>query len=163
MDGVQSNMSAKSSIIIRPAASADIPQLAKLLSLLFAQEADFTPHIERQTHALHLIIQQPELGRILCAEDNDGEIVGMVSVMFSISTAEGGPAAWLEDMVVHPEQRGLNIGTQLLQAAISQAQATGCTRVSLLTDKDNHAALRFYQRAGFITSHMLPLRIMLRD
>lgn len=156
-------MSNIAGIFIRSAASSDIPQLADLLSLLFAQEADFTPDTERQTRALRLIINQPELGKILCAENKDGKIVGMVSLMFSISTAEGGPAVWLEDMVVHPEQRSCNIGTQLMESAISHAQAAGCTRISLLTDTDNHAALRFYQRAGFKPSRMQALRLMLRD
>jgi ribosomal protein S18 acetylase RimI-like enzyme len=156
-------MSNIAGIFIRSAASSDIPQLADLLSLLFAQEADFTPDTERQTRALRLIINQPELGKILCAENKDGKIVGMVSLMFTISTAEGGLAAWLEDMVVRPEQRGRDIGTLLLKTAIGQAKAAGCTRISLLADTDNHAALRFYQRAGFKDSKMRPLRLMLQD
>jgi ribosomal protein S18 acetylase RimI-like enzyme len=163
MDGIQSHISTEPGIVIRSATPNDIPQLADLLSLLFAQEADFSPNIERQSRALHSIIEYPALGRILCAEDKNGDLIGMVSLMFSISTAEGGPAAWLEDMVVHPEQRGRKLGTQLLQTAINLARAADCTRITLLTDTDNHAALRFYQRAGFITSQMQPLRLMLRD
>jgi len=151
-------------IAIRAATSCDIPQLADLLSLLFAQEADFIPHTERQTCALRLIIDHPEAGRIFCAENReDGRIVGMVGLMFSISTAEGGPAAWLEDMIVHTEHRGRHIGAQLLKTAITHAKAAGCTRISLLTDDDNQNALRFYQRAGFKESRMRPLRLTLRD
>ncbi|QFY44905.1 GNAT family N-acetyltransferase [Candidatus Methylospira mobilis] len=149
---------------IRAATSCDIPQLADLLSLLFAQEADFIPNIERQTCALRLILDHPEAGRIFCAENGeDGSIVGMVSLMFSISTAEGGAAAWLEDMIVLPEQRGRHIGAYLLKTAVNHAKAAGCTRISLLTDEDNQIALRFYQRAGFKDSKMRPLRLTLRD
>ena len=146
---------------IREATLADVPQLSNLLTLLFSQEADFTPDVERQTTGLSLIIGQPEIGRIYCATTKTGNIVGMVSILYTVSTAEGGRAAWLEDMVVHPELRGGGIGEQLLQTAIVKARAAGCRRITLLTDAVNDRAIRFYGRAGFKPSAMVPLRLKL--
>jgi GNAT superfamily N-acetyltransferase len=148
-------------IFIRPATAADVAQLSNLLSVLFAQEADFAPDVERQTRGLHLIIEQPAVGRIYRASEDD-KIVGMVNILFTMSTAEGGRAAWLEDMVVHPDRRGQDISERLLNAAIAGAQAAGCSRITLLTDADNHSAMRFYQRAGFVRSQMIPFRLSLR-
>ena len=45
-------------LLIRRATLTDVPQLCELLTLLFAQEADFAPDPERQTRALNLIIGQ---------------------------------------------------------------------------------------------------------
>ena len=148
-------------IQIRQATITDIPQLCDLLSLLFTQEADFIPDAGRQSRGLRLILEQPQVGRIYCATDNDSVVVGMVSLLFTVSTAEGGVAAWLEDMVVHPHRRGQGIGEQLLQEAINQARAAGCSRITLLTDAGNEPAMRFYNRAGFARSQMVPFRLAL--
>ena len=146
---------------IRLATAADVTQLSKLLSILFAQEADFAPDTERQTRGLRLIIEQPTVGRIYCASESR-KIVGMASLLFTVSTAEGGWAAWLEDMVVSPDWRGQGVGKRLLSAAIAGAREAGCSRITLLTDADNHSAMRFYQRAGFVRSQMIPFRLSLR-
>jgi GNAT superfamily N-acetyltransferase len=147
-------------ICVRQAVTADVTQLCELLSLLFAQEADFKPDAERQACGLRLIVEQPEVGRIYCATDGDG-IVGMVSILFTVSTAEGGRAAWLEDMVVHPSWRGHGIGERLLHETIREARAAGCSRITLLTDATNSSAIRFYGRAGFVRSQMIPFRLSL--
>lgn len=127
---------------------------------MFTHEVDFTPDAERQERALRLIVEQPDVGRIYCATDGD-TIVGMVSILFTVSTAEGGRAAWLEDMVVHPTRRGQGFGEQLLREAIREARAAGCSRLTLLTDASNNSAMRFYRRAGFVRSQMVPLRLSL--
>ena len=147
-------------MLITEATLEDIPELAALLAILFAQEADFTPDRHRQQQGLRQIISQPGLGRIFVLRYTD-KLVGMVSVLFSISTALGGRVAVLEDMVVHPEARGSGLGTALLQHAITFAQVAGCLRISLLTDTDNTDALRFYARQGFVPSQMKTLRLAL--
>ena len=147
-------------MLVRQATAADVKQLSDLLGLLFTQEVDFTPDAERQERALRLIVEQPDIGRIYCATDGD-TIVAMVSILFTVSTAEGGRAAWLEDMVVHPTSRGQGFGEQLLREAIREARAAGCSRLTLLTDASNHSAMRFYRRAGFVRSQMVPLRLSL--
>jgi GNAT superfamily N-acetyltransferase len=137
--------------------ASDIPQLVELLALLFAQEADFTPDAARQERALRLILEKPEAGRIYCARDG-GRVIGMVSLLFSVSTAEGGRVAWLEDMIVRPGHRARGVGESLLRHALGQARELGCSRITLLTDATNSPAIRFYERAGFVRSQMIPLR-----
>jgi ribosomal protein S18 acetylase RimI-like enzyme len=85
----------------------------------------------------------------------------MVSILFTVSTAEGGKAAWLEDMAVHPDRRGQGIGGRLLHEAIVNTRAAGCSRITLLTSPTNDAAMRFYARAGFVRSQMVPMRLHL--
>jgi GNAT superfamily N-acetyltransferase len=145
---------------IRQATAADVPRLCKLLSLLFAQEADFKPDAGRQSCGLRLILDQPGMGLVYCATKGKS-IIGMVSILFTVSTAEGGRAAWLEDMVVHPKWRGKSVGGQLLHEAINRVRTTGCTRITLLTDSTNSAAIHFYGKAGFVPSSMIPLRLHL--
>ena len=139
----------------------DVPALAGLLAILFTQEADFAANCAKQERALRLILENPEAGAIFVARA-DGAAVGMVSLLFTVSTAEGGPACWLEDMVLHPDWRGGGLGTRLLQHAIGWARGRGFTRISLLTDKTNEGAIRFYRRQGFVESAMTVLRLPLR-
>ncbi len=145
---------------IEQATAADIPQLADLLTILFTQEADFTPDREKQMRGLGRIIEAPDKGCVFVARI-DSQVVGMASLLFTVSTAEGAPACWLEDMVVRPDQRRHGLGTQLLQHAVNHAKAMGFARITLLTDRTNEAAIRFYQRYGFRPSEMTPLRLHL--
>ncbi|HEY1121800.1 MAG TPA: GNAT family N-acetyltransferase [Haloferula sp.] len=145
---------------VTEATPEDIPQLCDLLGLLFSQEAEFTPDAETQAQGLREIIGFPERGRILVLRSG-GTLVGMVNLLFTISTALGGRVAMLEDMVVKPSQRESGAGSLLLKAAIECARANGCRRVTLLTDGTNSRAQRFYQRHGFTTSDMVPLRLIL--
>lgn len=145
-------------IRIRRAIKTDLPSLCKLLNLLFEQETDFKPDLLKQSRALKLILDQENVGRIFCATHND-KVIAMVNILFTISTAEGGPAAWLEDMIVLPEYRRKHVGEQLLQEAVFEAKTAGCTRITLLTDANNIAGMRFYQKAGFHRSAMVPMRL----
>ena len=145
---------------IKPATLDDIPQLVELLNLLFTQEADFEPDRAKQERALRLIIASAPAGVALSAHEA-GEVVGMVSLLFTISTAEGGPACWLEDMIVRPDRRSGGLGSRLLQHAIEYARTHGFHRIMLLTDKTNSGAIRFYERQGFVESNMTALRLTL--
>lgn len=142
------------------AKESDIPQLVELLGLLFAQEAEFVPRPDKQERALRLILGDRKVGRVYVARDGD-RVVATVCVLESISTAEGGRAGLLEDMVVRPELRGQGIGKALLDHAIDQSRARGLLRLTLLTDSDNDRARGLYAQAGFQFSPMRPMRIKL--
>ena len=145
---------------IELATPADIPTLCELLNLLFAQEAEFQPDTVAQQRGLKAILANPNVGEILVARQN-GQIVGMVNLLYTISTALGGRVALLEDMVIASPMRGSGLGSQLLATAIEQAKQRGCSRITLLTDADNYAAQAFYQKQGFEQSPMIPLRLVI--
>ena len=141
---------------------SDIPALCGLLAILFSQEAEFSPDGEAQGRSLDQIVRHPEIGHILVAREN-GKILAMVNLLYTVSTALGARVALLEDLVVAPGARGSGIGSRLLDHAVQFARTQGCARITLLTDGDNESAQRFYQRHGFNMSRMVPLRLSLRD
>lgn len=142
------------------ATEADIPELCILLDSLFTQEAEFTPNHAAQVRGLSMIIQNPSVGHILLAR-HAGRAVGMVNLLYTVSTALGERVVLLEDMVVTAAERGRGTGSLLLQTAIDFAKQQGCKRITLLTDKDNAAAQNFYSKQGFTLSSMVPLRLSL--
>src|SRR5262250_996543 len=95
-------MSEQENIVIEPATEADLDELSELLGELFAQESDFRPDKDRQLRGLRLIFEQPSRGRVFVLRRN-GAIVGMINLLFTLSTAEGGFVVLLEDLVVHKE------------------------------------------------------------
>lgn len=135
----------------------DIPELVGLLALLFEQEAEFTPDREAQVRGLTKIIADEHAGFIMVARDA-GRIVGMVNILFTVSTALGERVGLLEDMVVSCESRGSGTGSALLEKALETATQKGCRRMTLLTDADNDGAHRFYECGGFTKSSMVAFR-----
>ncbi len=147
-------------IRIEQATTEHIPQMADLLAVLFSEEVEFKPDREKQSRALRMIVSAPERGNIFVATEED-EVVGMVSLLFTISTAQGAPACWLEDMVIRRDRRGMGIGTRLLEYAVAYAKSHGFTRITLLTDRVSEKSIHFYERHGFQRSEMVPMRMHL--
>jgi GNAT superfamily N-acetyltransferase len=145
---------------IEQATLEDLPQLTDLLFDLFTQEADFAPNRIKQMRGLRLILEQPNRGRIFVLRQN-GTILGMINLLFTISTAEGGFVILLEDVVVHRDHRGKGVGDKLLKRAIEYARKKDFQRITLLTDRLNADGQRFFKAHGFNESHMLPMRLIL--
>jgi GNAT superfamily N-acetyltransferase len=143
------------------AGAADLDAMADLLVELFALEADFTPDRAKQLAALRRILDHPNHGRLFVLRDA-GRVVGMANALISISTAEGGPVLVLEDVVVAASHRGSGHGRRLVDHVLAWAATEGMSRVTLLADRDNAAALAFYQRLGFEESAMVVRRFKLR-
>jgi len=149
-----------SRIAIHLATEKDVPRLADLLGLLLAQEAEFAPDQGKQRRALRAVVSDASIGRIYVVRDGT-DLVAMVSLLYTVSSAEGGKAAWLEDLVVRPDRRGRGIGRTLLKHVAAQARADGVLRVTLLTDPDNERAHALYRSVGFEFSAMCPMRLKL--
>jgi GNAT superfamily N-acetyltransferase len=144
-----------------PATGKDIPQLVELLGQLFEQEAEFTPNASKQESALKMIVADAKLGRLYVARDGN-KVVAMASMLFTVSTAEGGKAALFEDLVVRPDHRKQGIGAKLLEYVIGQARAEGVLRLTLLTDMQNESAQVLYRKLGFVGSPMKPMRLKIK-
>ena len=145
---------------IEQATLEDLPQLTDLLFDLFTQEADFIPNRTKQMRGLRLILEQPNRGRIFVLRQND-TILGMINLLFTISTAEGGFVILLEDVIVHRDYRGRGFGGKLLTHTIDYAKKKDFVRITLLTDRMNEAGQGFFKAHNFVQSKMIPMRLFL--
>ena len=141
--------------------SEDIPELCSLLQSLFSQEIEFKPDHKLQVQGLSRILSNPDIGNIIIARESK-KIVGMVNLLYTVSTALGGRVAILEDMVVNTAMRGKGIGSELLEYSFVLAKKNKCLRITLLTDHDNDRAHYFYLKHGFNRSSMTVFRKSLR-
>jgi len=85
---------------------------------------------------------------LLIARADDGTIVGSLTlVLFRIPT---GLRAWIEDVVVDGDTRGMGVGEALNRFAIDLAEARGATSIDLTSRPSREAANRLYRRIGFV-------------
>src|SRR5437763_12025205 len=129
-------------VVIEPATEDDLDELSDMLGDLISQESDFRPDKDRQLRGLRLIFEQPSRGRVFVLR-RDGVIVGMINLLFTISTAEGGFVVLLEDLVVNKEYQGHGYGSKLLEHAINFARQKNFLRITLLTDRPENLAQEF--------------------
>ena len=153
---------APAGLVIRPATEADLGRVVELLTLgappggrpLDEDPVDLAPY----RRALREI--EAGDGALLVAE-LDGSVVGVCQlIVFRHVQARGGRCAEIESVHVHPDQRGTGVGAALMGHAIEQARALGCYRVQLTSNAARQDAHRFYERLGFVPSHVgfkLPL------
>jgi GNAT superfamily N-acetyltransferase len=146
------------SVVIRPAALTDIPQMCDLLSELFSIESDFSPGGHKQALGLALLINDASGASAVFVAEDGGKIAGMCSVQIVISTAEGGPVGIVEDLIVRRCYRGKGTGAELLARIGKWSQSKKITRLQLLRDADNAAALKFYACNGWSATKLLCMR-----
>lgn len=139
------------------AGTDDLEAMADLLAELFALESDFVPERDKQLAGLQLILDDCSIGRLFVLRV-DGRVAGMANALLTVSTAEGRRVVLLEDVIVGAAWRGRGYGRALVEHVLAWARAEGLARVTLLADRDNAAALAFYQRLGFAYSAMRVLR-----
>jgi ribosomal protein S18 acetylase RimI-like enzyme len=138
----------------------ELPELVALLGILFAQEHELSPDAQKQRRALQAILDDPLRATLFVAREQ-GRVVAMAALHYTISTAEGGKSAWFEDLCVLPEARGRGVGPALLRFVLDSARQQGALRVMLLTDGDNQRAQALYRKLGFKPSSMLMMRLHL--
>ena len=142
---------------IRAAGEADLDAMTQLVGRLFALEPDFSFDPIKVRRAFSQLLAKQEAA--LWVAERDERVIAMCTAQILISTAEGGPVAWVEDVVVSPDQRGAGIGRQLLDAVSSWAKRRGITRLQLLVDRENTAALDFYRRLDWQPTRLNCLRL----
>src|SRR6516225_11922088 len=132
---------------IEPATMEDLPLLTELLMDLFSQESDFRPDYANQMRGLRLILEQPSRGRIFVLR-SPSQILGMINLLFTISTAEGGFVVILEDLIINSKFRRQGMGSQLLRYAIDYAKQKSFLRITLLTDRLSESSIAFLKNTA---------------
>ncbi len=75
------------------------------------------------------------------------EFAGIIELDTTRASDEG--AGWISLLYLTPDNRGHNMGIQLIGHAVSVYRKLGRSSLQLHTSEDNRAALRFYEKFGF--------------
>ena len=112
----------------------------------FRLDERFAPHVFHDLYSQWLRASLAgELARVVFAAGRpNGEEAGLLTLGEEAGTASIGLLA------VAAAVRGRGVGRQLVAAARQQAQAWGCTRLTVVTQRDNGPACGFYAACGFV-------------
>ncbi|MFZ4668837.1 MAG: GNAT family N-acetyltransferase, partial [Microthrixaceae bacterium] len=96
---------------------------------------------------LQAIVDSDACHLLLAIGDGDRILGSMTLVVFPIPT---GVRAWIEDVVVDGDARGMGVGEALNLRALDLAEELGAKTVDLTSRPSREAANRLYQRIGFV-------------
>lgn len=85
--------------------------------------------------------------KLMVAMD-DGVVVGMASAVIYVHPDDPRPELWLNEVGVAASHHREGIGRRLIAAMLDVARSAGCAAAWVLTDRENHAAMRLYEAAG---------------
>jgi GNAT superfamily N-acetyltransferase len=96
-----------------------------------------------------------DLGQHLVVAERAGHIVGtlQLTVIPGLSR-RGATRSIIEGVRVASTERGSGLGTTLLEWAVEQSRRLGVDLVQLTSDATRTDAHRFYERLGFVKSHV---------
>ncbi|HEX4724061.1 MAG TPA: GNAT family N-acetyltransferase [Pseudonocardiaceae bacterium] len=118
-------------VTVRPIEPADRPAVRRIQ----------VEQWDAETSVGHGVVFHPaELDGFLAIDGS--EIIGMLTYTPPVDGV-------MEIVTIDALRQREGIGTQLIDAAVSEAASLGAQRVVLTTTNDNVDALRFYQRRGF--------------
>lgn len=144
-------------VVFRRARRDDLPAVVRLLAddLLGAgRETVSEPLLPAYLQAFDAIESDPNQA-LAVAQDADGRVVGVLQLTFVPSlTHRGGWRAQIEGVRVAAALRSAGVGERMFEWAIDRARERGCRMVQLTTDRARPDAIRFYERLGFVASHV---------
>ncbi len=142
-------------ITIRPCTSEDLPKVLELMRQLaeFAHgETEFLlDHFQRLFEEMSAA---PSVYLNLVCKI-DGQVSGFLSLVFYTSFFHQVGTALINELVIDQARRGLGLGRQLIEAAVSEARARGMDEIEVGTEITNLAAQEFYRKSGFDEEYVL--------
>lgn len=123
--------------------------VAALLAALF-EEVGHTPDYD-VILSIFSDIEGDDRHSTLLALDDDGDAVGVITLVETISLYAGGYIGVVNELYVVPSYRSEGVGKILLDEAKSLGETRGWQRLEVTTPGDEYEkTLRFYEREGFM-------------
>ena len=143
-------------VLFRQATRADLPSIVRMLAddeLGSQREQVENPLPASYYSAFEQINKDPN--HELIVGERNGEVIGTLHLMFLPSVSfQGGLRAQVESVRVDKRLQGQGIGSEMMKWVMERARQRGAHVVQLTTHKSRVDAHRFYERLGFIGSHL---------
>ncbi|MFG2573582.1 GNAT family N-acetyltransferase [Streptomyces sp. NPDC048481] len=139
---------------IRAAVAEDVPAIVAMLAddALGAQREspdDLGPYFA----ALERLTADPNQRLVVAVRE--GRVVGTLQLTIVPGLSRrGSTRSIVEGVRVHADERGSGLGTRFIEWAIEESRRANCQLVQLTSDNTRTDAHRFYERLGFVASHV---------
>jgi len=135
---------------LRAATLADLPAILPRTRALNDHEAIEIGDAALEA-ALRTLLADPKLGTVWLVEDA-ARPIGYAIVTLGYDLEFGGPDAYLTELWIDPDARGRGAGTAALRALDAELRALDVRALHLQVRPENRAAVRLYERTGFVRS-----------
>ena len=132
---------------IESASEGDIPVLLTFIKELAAYE-ELLDHVSVTEERLRQALFGDASSANAVIAYFDDLPVAFAIYFFNLSTFEGRPALYIEDIFVHPTFRRFGIGRKLFGFLSQIAREQGCCRIELSVLNWNEQAIQFYKKLG---------------
>jgi GNAT superfamily N-acetyltransferase len=129
---------------IRRAGVEDENHVLNLLSQLLGVQTEGM-NWEAAAATFREMVQHPMLGSVFLA-DEEGEIIGLITLSFLVAIRLGGTYASVEEFIVTEKGRGKGIGGKLLKAALEEGFSRGC--YELVVNNPSESGYPVYMKYG---------------
>lgn len=139
---------------IRAAVADDIPAIVAMLAddPLGAQREspdDLAPYVT----ALERLSSDPNQRLVVAVRE--GRVAGTLQLTIVPGLSRrGATRSIVEGVRVHADERGSGLGTRFIEWSIEESRRADCQLVQLTSDSTRTDAHRFYERLGFVASHV---------
>jgi GNAT superfamily N-acetyltransferase len=140
-------MSDQAPLVIRDAASPDVPMVMALLRELADYEKLGHELLATEELMERALFGSPPSAEALIAEQ-DGEVIGYALFYSTFSTFLAIQGIWLEDLYVRPDHRKAGAGRALLASVAARLRERGGERLEWAALDWNELALGFYRGLG---------------
>ena len=145
---------------VRPAGIDDLQSIVGFIAEEAREAEGRSQDTEKLQHGIGAALEDASIAQYWLLVDDLGEACGCTSVVKEWSDWNAGYYWWIQSMYIAPEHRGKGHLDTLLDAVREAGQQQGCLDLRLYVHKDNGAAIRAYEKAGFADT---PYQIMSRQ
>lgn len=133
--------------LLRPVRFSDVPTIIAIENSCF--ESPWEPDIFETLAGWDGEVKLADSGiAFMRVADEEGDVVGYIIWMVHLDKSRG----YIANIAVTEEHRGSGIGTSMLKHAFDNLRTREIPRCSLEVRESNHAARRFYEKAGMTPS-----------
>jgi ribosomal protein S18 acetylase RimI-like enzyme len=139
---------------VREAAAEDAQAIHSLAGELAATVGDSLPPFEDVRARLLELLDEPR-ARVLVAEGESGDVLGMSSLWIKPDLAHGDTVVEVPTLVVAQNSRREGVGKLLMEEVQRLGAENGANLIELVATTSNVAAREFYRSLGFVeTDHV---------
>ena len=133
---------------VRPARLADQAALAELEAAAWSAESGFPSTMAADLGDAFFSARNPPEAHLVA--ELDGRVVGCIRLKPPTKLPENAHVVQVQGLSVHPDSRRRGVAASLLDAAQETLRERGIRKLTLHVLSTNQAAIRLYQRHGFV-------------
>jgi ribosomal protein S18 acetylase RimI-like enzyme len=144
---------------VREATAEDAEIIHSLAGELARIVGDSPPRLEDVRGRLLELVEEPR-ARVLVAEGEEGDVVGVASLWIKPDLAHGDTVVEVPTLVVAESMRREGVGKLLMEEVRRLAAENGANLMELVATTQNVAAREFYRALGFVETDHITLEFV---